>query len=118
MTSRNATIWIPTLLGVVFLIFGVAAPEVWKALPDWARPAAIVVAVLLWGFAIVLAYRRSGSDGLFRGGRGGSAMAKGDESRATGGRGGDAGKGDGGRGGAAIAKGRRSVAKGGDGGRG
>jgi hypothetical protein len=117
MASRNATIWIPSALAVAFLIFGVAAPDVWKGLPGWARPTTIGVAVLLVGFAIFLAYRRTRSEESY-GGRGGRAAATGEGSRATGGRGGDASKGTGGDGGAAIAKGRRSVAKGGDGGRG
>jgi hypothetical protein len=117
MASPNATIWVPSALGVVFVVFGVAAPDVWKGFPDGAKHAAIVVAVLLWTAAIFLACRRTRGEEP-SGGRGGRAAAIGDDSRATGGRGGDAGEGSGGDGGAAIAKGRRSCAKGGDGGRG
>ena len=117
MAARSATIWIPTALGIVFMIFGVAAQDVWKDLPDWAKPTAIGVAIFLWAIAIYWAYRRTGSDEP-SGGRGGRAAATGESSRATGGRGGNVGKGSGGDGGKAIAKGRQSTAKGGDGGRG
>jgi len=105
------------VLGFVFIILGAAAPEIWNALPGWARPTAIGVAIVLWGFAIFLACSQSSTEKI-AGGRGGSAVAAGDESNATGGRGGEAGKGNGGDGGAATAKGRGSVAIGGDGGRG
>jgi hypothetical protein len=117
MASLNATIWIPSALGVVFMIFGVAAPNAWEGLPDWAKPTAIGLAILLWAVAIFLAYQRTRSE-EFSGGRGGRAAATGEDSRATGGRGGAAGKGSGGDGGTAIARGRQAVARGGDGGRG
>lgn len=117
MASRNATIWIPSLLGVVFAIFGVAAPDLWSGLAGSAKSVALVGAVLLWIVAACLAFWRTPADKL-RAGRGGHAAASGDDSNATGGRGGDAGKGHGGDGGNAVAQGRRSVAKGGVGGRG
>ena len=76
--------------------------------------------LLLWCFAIFLAFRRSRNERP-SGGRGGGAIVHGTDSRATGGSGGNSGRGDGGDGGdggAAVAKGTRSVAKGGRGGNG
>ena len=79
--------------------------------------AGITAALLLWCLAIFLAFRRPRNE-TPSGGRGGSASALGEDSRATGGSGGNSGRGDGGDGGAAVAKGTRSVAKGGRGGTG
>ena len=117
MADRNATIWIPSIIGAAVLVLGLVLPSVWSAMPPWMTAGGLVVALVLWCFAVYLAYQRSRGDRPM-GGDGGRATVDGDESDATGGDGGEAGLGDGGRGGAAIAKGNRSTAKGGSGGRG
>lgn len=116
-SERNIILWIPALLGVAFAILGLALAKYWAALPGWATVVGAVGAVALFGGAVFLGYQRVRSPSP-RGGAGGRAIAAGEDSHASGGRGGDAGFGDGGDGGAAVAKGKRSAARGGDGGRG
>jgi hypothetical protein len=116
-TDRISTIWIPSVLGAAFLLFGLALPRIWSTLPPWTTLAGVICALLLWCLALYLAFQRLRGERA-RGGGGGSAIATGEESRATGGPGGDAGHGNGGDGGAAVAKGARSIAKGGPGGKG
>lgn len=116
MSEAKTNLWIPTLLGVAFLLVGVLLPKVWDQLPGWVTPTSYVVAFAAWALAAFLSHRRGRGRG--RGGEGGIAKAVGPDSQAYGGKGGDAGSGRGGDGGAAIAKGARSTAKGGAGGRG
>lgn len=116
-SGRNATIWRPLALGAAGVLMGLALAKFWAAFPDWVSVVGGLIAVALVALAVYLAYRNNQSDRL-RGGAGGRAFASGEDIKAVGGRGGDAGTGDGGDGGTATAKGRRSVAKGGDGGRG
>ena len=118
MTSgRNATIWIPLALGAAGVLLGLALAKFWAGLPEWASAVGVIVAILLVALAVYLAYQNNQADRL-RGGAGGRAVAFGIDSEATGGSGGDAGRGDGGDGGSATAKGQRSIARGGSGGRG
>ena len=116
-SNRNATIWIPLALGLAGVLLGLVLAKTWAELPGWASAIGGLVAVLLVAWAVYLAYRDEQPERL-RGGEGGGAVASGEDSRAIGGRGGDAGWGAGGDGGAATAKGRRSIAKGGKGGQG
>jgi hypothetical protein len=117
MTSeRNATIWIPVALCLAGVLMSLALAGYSTKIPNWALICGAITGVALVGSAVRLAFQ----NGSIRhhGGAGGRADALGEDSRAVGGRGGDAGTGDGGDGGTAKAKGRGSFAKGGDGGRG
>jgi hypothetical protein len=73
-----------------------------------------VVVVVLFGWAWYLA--KHNQSGTARGGKGGSADARGQDSYAEGGTGGKGANGVGGDGGSAIAKGKGARAKGGRGG--
>lgn len=118
MTSdRNSILWIPLAIGVSAVILGLALAKFWAGLPDWVSIAGVIVALALVAIAVYLAYQRTPT-ARPSGGRGGQAFASGEDTEATGGRGGDAGKGDGGDGGRATAKGKGSVARAGDGGKG
>lgn len=116
-SNRNATIWIPLALGISGVLMGLVLAKTWAELPGWASAIGGGIAVVFVAWAVYLAFRDEQPDRL-RGGEGGSAVALGEDSRAIGGRGGDAGRGAGGDGGAATTKGRRSIAKGGKGGQG
>lgn len=116
-SERNAKLWIPLALGAAGVLMGLVLANSWTQLPGWASVVGVLVAVALVVWAIYLGFQDEQSDRL-RSGSGGRAVASGEDSRATGGQGGDAGKVSGGDGGAATAKGSRSVAKGGKGGRG
>lgn len=115
--DRYATIWVPSALGAASLILSLLLPKMWPSMPLWMILSGIAVALLLWAWAIWLAYRGT-RIGTYQGGRGGNAWAAGEDSQARGGHGGSAGRGNGGDGGAAVAKGKGSIAKGGDGGQG
>lgn len=115
--GRNETIWIPLALGIAGVILGLALTKYWSGLPDWVSALGVLAAIVLIAWAIYLAYQSRQTDRR-HGGAGGNAFAAGEDSQATGGVGGDAGRGDGGQGGTATAKGLRSIARGGSGGRG
>ena len=117
--QRKAVFWIPLLLAVAFLCFGLGLPTLGISLPMWLTEATVALGLVLIVCAGVLAYRQrppAGSPAM--GGEGGKASAKGTDSYAKGGRGGNAGSGSGGAGGTANARGKRSAAEGGEGGRG
>jgi hypothetical protein len=115
-----ASFWSPISLGAAFLILGALAPQYIDVSREsaliWAGIAAVLVGIAWW-----LARRhlsREQSQPTPRGGRGGTAQAPGQKSRAFGGAGGDANGGVGGDGGNAIATGKGARAKGGAGGKG
>lgn len=116
-SERNSTIWIPLALGAAALLMGLALAKFWAGLPEWMSLIGLIIAILLVAWAVYLAYQNNHATRL-RGGAGGRASAFGRDNEATGGSGGDVGRGDGGDGGSATAKGQRSIARGGSGGRG
>jgi hypothetical protein len=108
------TFWIPLLISAAFLLVGFGLPALSIPLSRTIVATCIAVAVLMVILAGVLAYRTQSSGG---GGSGGSAKVEGNDSSATGGRGGDnRSGGGGGAGGNASVRGNMSTAKGGDGG--
>ena len=113
----KVTYWIPLLLGLAVLILDLAIAQLKPELPWYITAAAVVAALLLIGWAGILAYQaRTASAQPVNVARGGRAIVVGNKSSATGGRGGDRGIISGGTGGDAAVIGNRSVAKGGDGG--
>lgn len=108
--------YIPLSLLAATPLAGLGLP----ALTTWISPPfALVLAVLIFVMAGVLAYRAIKIKSVQgRGGKGGAATSTGDENQALGGDGGAANGGTGGDGGDATVKGIRSVAKGGRGGHG
>lgn len=104
-------------MGIAFLLFSVVLPLIIPAVDqNWAYGLASVGVFLLVASFIVA---KSGSTQLrARGGRGGKAIASGEEADAVGGAGGNANGGIGGNGGNARATGKGARAKGGAGGAG
>lgn len=117
MSQRNATIWIPLALAVAGVAMGVITTQFSSKLPMWTIAIATLVVTGLVAWAIYLAFQPHYPDRV-KGGSGGEALVSGKDSRAVGGRGGDAGRSNGGEGGAATVLGNRSIAKGGNGGSG
>jgi membrane protein implicated in regulation of membrane protease activity len=119
MHSRELTLsfWVPLLIGVAFLIFGLALPALGIGVPSWAVWTALAVAVALVLFAF-WTVRRSACTGTpaSNAGPGGNARVTGNRSKAFGGKGGRGGIGKGGRGGDATVTGDGSIAAGGKGG--
>ena len=119
MHSRELALnfWVPLLIAVAFLVFGLALPALGIGVPSWAVWAALTVAVALVFFAF-WTVRRSASTGTIAGnaGSGGNARVTGNQSNAFGGEGGRGGIGKGGRGGDATVTGDGSNAVGGKGG--
>jgi len=112
-----ANYWKTLILSAALLILGLFLPKYVAGIPSCVGAGAIAMAALLIALTVFLAYWDNSSEHP-QGGRGGSAVAYGDDNEALGGRGGDAGQGFGGDGGKAVAKGSRSVATGGEGGKG
>ena len=117
---QNSTFWIPSLLAVAFLIFGLGIPELGIQLPEHSTEGALAIAVLFVIWAGYLAYQSSAKSAgqLTGGGLGGSASVVGNHSTATGGDGGSTVARAGGAGGSASVSGNNSSARGGRGGNG
>lgn len=116
MRSIINTFWVPLLLGFGSLGLSLALPSYFETWPTWLVPVTLVGSFGFFVWAGVLAYRTGNST---RGGKGGTASAHGENSDASGGKGGNAGVSNGGGdGGNATARGRGSKARGGDGGAG
>lgn len=117
--ARNSIFWIPLLMGIASLIFGLALPKFEIQLNSTVVYGSVAAGVALLALAAYLAFRtaRDSAGSLPHAGRGGDAKVTGDGSRATGGRAGGAQFGTGGDGGSASVRGNNSSARGGDGGR-
>ncbi len=118
--NRISTFWIPLVLSIAFLLFGLAIPAMKIEVPAQSANVAFAIAALLVVLAYILSRRDHAAHPgpVVGGGAGGEASVVGNDSDAMGGDGGAAGKGMGGAGGKANVHGNNSLARGGSGGRG
>lgn len=119
MSDHPIVTWaIPAAIAVAAAV-GPAILPLDKLSPDSKLIVITVAGILFLGSAsAAIIFWRRARNSSHQAGRGGDAVASGSDSSATGGRGGNAGRGEGGRGGDAHAIGARSSARGGQGGNG